>query len=47
MAKRRAVSLVVNSMPLVAFLALVLAIVATPDGSGVAAFKSTDGAFAP
>ena len=44
MAKRRAVSLVVNSMPLVAFLALVLAIVATPDGSGVAAFKSTDGA---
>ena len=44
MAKRRAVSLVVKSVPWVAFLALVLAIVATPEGSGVAAFKSTDGA---
>ena len=44
MAKRRAVSLVVKSVPWVAFLALVLAIVGTPEGSGLAAFKSTDGA---
>ena len=44
MAKRRAVSLIVRSLPWVAFLALVLAIVATPEGGGVAAFKATDGA---
>jgi tricorn protease len=46
MAKRRAVSLVVNLVPWVAFLALVLAIVAMPDRSGVAAFTSGDGAAA-
>ena len=44
MAKRRAVSLVVNLVPWVAFPALVLAIVAMPDGSGVAAFTSGDAA---